>query len=128
METELERLKRYINEYGDKDLGINFVKEYNNEIYNDIRNTYNDEIKAFEVYPIFYTKLDKTIKYVCPFCHKIHSTSLANFKNGHRYNLGCCCNCKISNKIFINFDLNENGGIDIRKGKGRKFIAKYNYL
>lgn len=129
--NELERLKRYVKEYGDIDLGMKYVQSFhiNNEngdywLYLDWRNDFNYELNVYTIYPIFYTKTDKTFYYVCPFCHALHAVSAANFKPNIKYNIGCCANPKRSDKIYICFGFNEDGSMDIRQGKGRKFIPQ----
>lgn len=125
--NELERLKRYVKEYADIDLGLNKVKSFkagDDWLYYDERYSFDDKLNAYLIYPIFYTKTDKTFYYVCPFCHALHAVSTANFKPNIKYNIGCCANSKKSDKIYICFGFNEDGSIDIRHGKGRKFIPQ----
>lgn len=122
--NELEMLKRYVKDYGDIDIGLNLALTYkigDEWLYLDERNTFDEKANAYNVYPIFYTKLNKTYKYICPFCHQIHSVYADDFKINTRHRLGCCQNYKKSNVIYIFFGEN-----DVRKGKGRSFIVKYN--
>lgn len=122
--NELEMLKRYVRDYNDADLGLNRVLTYrigDEWLYLDERNTFDEKEGAYNIYPIFYTKLNRTYKYVCPFCHKIHSVYADDFKINTRHYLGCCQNYKKSNVIYIDF-----GKGNVRKGKGRSFIVKSN--